>query len=238
MEIMFSFKRTTALIAVIGAVIFFSTRATVNAQTANQPQILITWQAQGSYVPSGYHDKALPNWASPVTASVVLIADGRLVNLQNKTIYWYVNDQLIGGGQDIQSVSFVPPGGAPDLVALKVELPQYNNEGLLLHTVQIPVIQPKAVIEANHPTQQFGNNSLALQGTPYFFSITDPSSLSYAWSVNGVSPTAATDPQTLILNVNPSTSPGSVFATALSITDPNQRISASDAVSLTYIKQL
>lgn len=229
-------KKTIAVVAFFSILIFGASLQKASAQTA-QPQVFITWQAHASYVPPNYHDKALANWSSPITASVMVIAGGQVINLQGQTIYWYTNDTLIGGGQGVQAISFVPAGGAPNLIALKVELPDYPS-GLLIHTIQIPIIQPKAVIEANHPTAEFSSSSLALQGTPYFFAVSDPSSLSYAWSVNGISPGATIDPQTLDLNVNPSTPAGSTFVTTLSITDPIQQINASDGVTLTYVKQL
>jgi hypothetical protein len=233
----FSPKKIFVSLTLFGAAVFLVILPLVSVHAASQPQMLITWQAHGSYVPPEYQGKALPNWMSQITASLIVISGGKSVNLQGQTIYWYANDTLIGGGQGMQAISFLPAGGAPNLVALKAELPDYVG-GLLIHTVQIPIVQPKAVIEANHPAAQFGNSSLALRGTPYFFNVSDPSSLSYSWSVNGASPAAAIDPQTLILSVNPSTPQGSTFATTLSITDPNQKTGASDAVSLTYVKSL
>jgi hypothetical protein len=208
-----------------------------NAQGATKPQMLITWQAHGSYVPPSYHGKALPNWASQITASLLLLSGNLAANLQNQTIYWYADDTLIGGGQGMQTISFVPAGGAPNLVALKAELPDYPG-GLLVHTIQIPIVQPKAVIEAGHPSEQFGNPAIVLQGTPYFFGISDPASLSFVWSVNGTAPATAINPQVLQLNLGSNIPSGSTFVTALTITDPQARISGTDSTNIIYVKQL
>ena len=223
----------TSLVCVV---VLLTLPFTTRAQTS-QPQVLVTWQAPESYIPPGYHDKALPGWASPITASVTLISGGKPVDLRNHTIYWYTDDTLISGGQGIQAVSFVPAGGAPNLVALKVQIPNYPG-GFIIHTIQIPVVQVKAVIEANHPSAQLQNSSLAIQGTPYFFAVTDPSSLSYSWSVNGTSPATAISPQTLDLNLGPMVPSGSTFATSLTIADPHAKISATDSINLTYSKPL
>ena len=227
-------KKYALMLALVGIAIFASFHTTAHAQTPAQPQLLITWQAGESYVPPGYHDKALPNTTSRITASAALISAQGSLDLSNQTIYWYQNDTLIGNGP---TVTFEPFGGAPNFITLKAQIPSYNGN-ILVNAIQIPVVQPKAVIEANHPTAQFNNSSLALQGTPYFFNVADASSLAYAWSVNGASPSAAIDPQTLDLSVNPNTAAGSSFATTLSITDPQRRMSASDEVNLAYLKQL
>lgn len=210
----------------------------VHAQTAALgPQFLVTWQAAGSYVPPGYPDKALPNQISQISASVELISNGHLADLSGQTIYWYENDILIGGGQGTQHIVFPPIGTAPNSITLKVELPSYNG-AFLIHETQIPLVQPKAVIEAQHPEGQFSNNPLLLQATPYFFNTSDPSSLAYAWSVNGASPSTAENPTILQANISPSTPSGSAFTISLTITNPADKMTANDSTELTYTKQL
>jgi hypothetical protein len=231
------FKKTSGLFALIGAVAAVTLGATARAQTADQPQMLITWAAQGSYVPPEYPDKALPNTTSKITASLELVSGGGVVNLSDQTIYWYENDTKIGGGQGVGSILFSPFGGAPSFVFLKAEIPSYNGN-VLMHVVQIPIVQPKAVIETNHPESRFRTNPLNLRGTPYFFNVSDPSSLSYVWSVNGMSPTAAIDPQVLELSVSPGTPSGSTFAATLSVADPKMQMGATDSTNLTYAPQL
>ncbi len=230
-------KKSFALSAALGAIVLIGACSAAHAQTTSQPQMLITWQAYGSYIPPEYTDKALPNVTSKLTASLMLFDQGKKVDLSGQTIYWYEDDTQIGGGSGATSVSFSPFGGAPNFVTLKAEIPSYNGN-VILHDIQIPIIQPKAVIEANHPTANFNDGSLALQGTPYFFRVSSLSSLTFAWSVNGASPAAAINPQTLDLNVNPNTPSGSSFTTSLTITDPSTRMTADDSVALTYAKQL
>lgn len=226
-------KKAAVVFALLAAAVLFQK---THAQTAASPQFLMTWQARGSYVPPGYVGKALPNQESRITASLALVSPaGAQLNLQNKTIYWYLNDTLIGGGVGVQTISFSPFGGAPNFMTLKAELPNYNGN-LLLHAIQIPLMQPKAVIEAQHVNGQFSANPLTLVGTPYYFNVSDPSALSYQWSVNGLAPTTAENPQTLQINLDASTPSGSAFAISLAVTNAADSMSAADSVNLTYIK--
>jgi hypothetical protein len=120
-------------------------------------------------------------------------------------------------------------------MTLKVELPNYNGN-LLLHAIQIPLMQPKAVIEAQHVNGQFSANPLTLAGTPYYFNIASPSALSYQWSVNGQSPATAENPQTLQISIDAAAPSGSAFAVSLNIANPANSMSAADSANLTYVK--
>lgn len=230
------FKRIIAanitLVAVLGMVL--ASQHAIAQQS--QPQFMMTWQANNSYVPPSYTGKALPNQASQITASLALIsANGTPINIKNKTIYWYLNDTQIGGGVGAQTITFTPFGKAPNFMSLKAELPNYNGS-LLIHSVQIPLIQPKAAIEVQHVSGQFSANPLNLAGTPYYFGVTNPSQLSYSWSVNGQSPATNENPQTLQINLDPSTPSGSSLAVSLNITDAVNTMTGTDSTNLTYIK--
>ncbi len=219
-----------------GAILAFSLFPRANAQTAS-PQMVVTWKAYGSYIPPEYGDKALPNQESRLTASLDLLVDGYPVNLSGQTIYWYLNDNLIDSGVGDQSIIFPTLGTAPGFLTLKAELPSYNGN-ILVHEIQIPFITPKAVIEAPHPSGQFSGNPIVLQGTPYFFYISNPGSLAYSWAVNGQTATAAENPQTLQMSIDPSTQSGATFTVTLSITNPGDGANANDSTSVVYIKQL
>lgn len=222
--------------AAVAALFLLIFRANAQIAAGTGPQFMITWTAHNSYVPAAYVGKALPNQASQIIASLALVgASGSQLNLKNQTIYWYLNDTLIGGGTGAQTISFTPFGGAPNFMTLKVELPNYNGE-LLLHAIQIPLIQPKAVIEAQHVNGQFSANPITLAATPYYFNITDPSALSYAWSVNGQAPTTAENPQTLQISLDAGTVSGTAFTISLDIKNSADSMSAADSTNLTYVK--
>lgn len=217
-------------------VILFSGLSLAHGQSA-EPQMVVTWKAYGSYVPPTYTDKALPNQESRLTASLMLLVNGKPVDLSRETVYWYLNNTLISSGVGNQSIIFSPFGKAPSYMDLEAELPSYNG-ATLTHDIQIPLVTPKAVIESPHPSGQSSENPIILQGIPYFFYVSDPGELSYAWSVNGQSPTTAENPQTLQVSLDPSTPSGSSLNVGLTITNPNDRTSAEDSTTVIYIKQL
>ena len=67
-----------------------------------------------------------------MTASVeAFAAGGAHSDLSNVTVYWYLNDVLLGGGTGVTSETFNLFGTAPDSETLRVEAPNYPG-GLLL----------------------------------------------------------------------------------------------------------
>ena len=201
------------------------------------PQMVVTWQAYGSYVPPNYGGKALPNQESRITASLELLLNGKSVDLSGQTIYWYLNNTLIDSGVGDQYIVFSPFGTAPSLLALEAELPSYNGN-LLTRQVQIPLVGPKAVIEAPHPQAQLSGNPIVVAGTPYFFYVSDPGALSYAWLVDGQTSASAENPQTLQINLDPTIQSGSSLNISLTITDPASLVNGNDSTNVTYVRQL
>lgn len=200
----------------IFSAIFFSSLAGAHAQTASSPQFLVTWKASGSYIPSFYQGKALPTLGSKITASVELISNGKLVNLSSQNIYWYEDEVLVGGGQGVQQVTFPPFGAPPSPLILDVELPQYSG-GYLTHTVDIPFVNPVAVIDGPYPNAEFSTNPLVLQGFPYFFYVSSSSNLVYSWSVNGQAGTNTENPQVAEITLPQGTPGGTSVNVSLSI---------------------
>ena len=208
------------------------------AQTAASPTFLITWTTTGSYIPSFYHGKALPTYGSKITASLELISpQGKVLNLSGQTIYWYVDDMLVGGGAGVQEVTFPPIGDAPNTVDLRVTLPNYNG-AFLVHEINIPMVLPKAAIYAPYPGGQFSQNPVSVQALPYFFNISDPSGLSYGWSVNGQSGSNAENPETAEITLPQGTPSGTGVTATLTITNPKDSTVATANVNLTYQEQL
>jgi hypothetical protein len=210
--------------------------AVTHAQTA-APQFLMTWSASNSYVPVGYTGKVLPNQESQITAALEVMANGKLVNLSNETIYWYQDDTLLGGGVGTQQFTFRPYGTAPNVVTLKVELPDYPG-GLLIHEINIPVTQPLAVVLAPYPNGVFASTPLVVQALPYFFAASSTSPLNFTWSVNGQVVTNAENPQSLQISLPQSTPAGYAVSVALTIENSLNAVSAMGDANLTYQKQL
>ena len=217
---------------------FLTPAPVAHAQTASSPTFLITWKTTGSYIPSFYIGKALPTYGSKITASLELVSpQGKILNLSGQTIYWYVNDTLVGGGAGVQQVTFPPIGDAPNTANLRVTLPNYNG-AYLVHAINIPMVMPEAVIYAPYPNGQFTQNPVAVQAIPYFFNIADPSGLSYAWSVNGQAGSNAENPETAQITLPQGTQSGTGVAVSLSVKNPNDSTIATANVNLTYESQL
>lgn len=204
------------------------------AQTA-QPQLLITWKAGDSYAPTSYVGKVLPNITSQITASVQAFSGGTPINLSGQTIYWYLDDNLLGGGVGAQQTTFQPYGTAPNTLTLRVEVPNYPG-GLLIHEIDIPVVQPQAVIEAPYPQNQFSGTQVNLLAVPYFFATTSSDALAYSWSVNGQNTPGTENPNSLQVNMPASTDPGFSLGVLLTIQNPIDSSSATGQLNLTYEK--
>jgi hypothetical protein len=209
----------------------------VHAQSASTPVFLVTWKTSGSYVPSNYPDKPLPTYGSQITASVQLFVGGQLQNLADQTIYWYGNSALLGGGVGAQQISFPPLGTPPSFFTLEVEIPSFNGN-FLIHDVQIPMVNPVAVVYAPYPGGQTSANPINVQALPYFFNVSDPSTLSYAWQVNDQTGGNTENPQTLQISVPAGTPSGTSVAISLTVQNAQDSTVATANANLTYVTQL
>lgn len=223
---------------VVFGILFLISLAPAHAQTASSPTFLISWKTTGSYIPSFYQGKELPTYGSNITASLTLLSpQGKIIAIGGQTIYWYLNDNLIGGGTGVQQVTFSPVGQAPNSLNLRVTLPSYNG-AYLVHAITIPMVLPKAVIDAPYPNGQFSQNPLTIQALPYFFNVSDPSNLSYTWSVNNQTGSNTENPEQAMVTLPSGTQSGTTISTSLSIENPNDSTVATAGESLTYENQL
>ncbi len=207
----------------------------IDAQTTQGPRFLLTWEAINSHIPSSYQGKALPSYGSQVLAEVSLISNGKIDNISGQTIYWYLNDTLVGGGVGAQRVVFVPFGTPPNSLTLRVELPNYNGMDLV-HEIQLPFVDPVAVINAPYPGGGFSSNPVMVNAIPYFFAL--PSSyLSYSWSVNGVPGSSAENPESALVTLPQNTPSGANITIALTITNQTGSVGAEAQSTLTYNSQ-
>ena len=207
------------------------------AQIAGEPEFFMTWSASNSYAPGLYPDKILPNQSSQITASFELIANGKTVDVSNQVIYWYLNDNLLGGGLGVQHFTFTPRDEAPATEELKVDLPNYPG-GILIHQIAVPIVQPTAVILAPYPGSQFSGNSLNLTALPYFFNASSVAPLSFSWTVNGQAVTSAENPTSLQISLPASTPAGYDVDVTLNVNNTVDNMSSNANTNLTYQPQL
>jgi hypothetical protein len=209
----------------------------VHAQQA-QPQFLFSWHAGNSYVPSSYKGKILPGTHSQITASFELVSGGSIVSVKNQSIYWYLDDTLIGGGVGVQQITFSPFGSAPEMETLRVELPKYAG-GYLIHQTTIPIMNPSVVIDIPYPGGQFSETNATATALAYFFNI-PAADLSFLWSINGQSGlnTNAGSSDVAQINIPSGTPSGSTIALSLQAQNPQNGQSANASGNLIYQKQL
>jgi len=225
-----------AIAFVFGGTFLLVTPA-AHAQTSS-PTFLLTWKTTGSYIPSFYRGKALPTYGSNITASLELISSqGNVIDLSGQTIYWYEDDNLVGGGMGVQQVTFQPIGEAPNSIDLRVTLPNYNG-AYLVHAITIPMVLPEAVIYAPYPNGQFSQNPLTVEALPYFFNVSDPSTLAYSWSVNGQSGSNAENPETAEVTLPQGTQSGTGVTVSLSVENAKDSTIGTASTNLTYESQL
>lgn len=222
---------------VLSSLVFFAPLSAAHAQSTSAPQIFITWAATNSYAPSSYIGKVLPNQQSQIVASLEVIANGKPVNISGQTIYWYQDENLIGGGIGAQSIVFRPYGEAPNTVTLRAELPDYPG-GSLMHEIDIPLVQSQAVINAPFPQGNFSSRPLVLQAIPYFWNASSATPLSFTWSVNDQTVTGAENPETLQVTLPQNTPAGYAIAVSLTIQNGNDGSTANSTANVIYEPQL
>ena len=230
-------KRATVMI-VLGLGIFFSfivPRA--NAQTASPPQFLVTWKVFGSYIPSFYTGKTLPSFGSKITASFELVSNGTILNIKSQTVYWYLDQVLIGGGTGIQQITFSPVGTPPSSLDLTIQFPSYDG-GYLTHQIEIPMVEPEAVIYSPYPNNNFSTNPLVVKALPFFFDTASSTELAYTWGVNNQTSSNSESPQGADIILPQGTPSGSTFAVSLTIENPFDSTIATADDNLTYNQQL
>jgi hypothetical protein len=197
------------------------------------PAVVVTWQAQ-NYAPSTYRGKVLPAPGSTVVAMVEIIEKGKIANLSQELINWYLDGEFLQGGVGLQEVVFKIGSYVGTSAQLRVRIPNYG-EDLAIRTIELPIVRPQVVVEAPFPTGNFTTSELSLKASPYFFNVESPSELTYEWSVNGEKPAGAENPDRLQISFPGGLSDGQYVTIEARADDPRERFSsANSTLNLTY----
>lgn len=226
-------KTAVVAVAALFALMFVALPVTHAQSKTSGPTLLVTWHANNSYVPFWYSGKALPNILSRITASVELIsAQGQIVSLANQPVYWYFNGNLLSGGVGMQRITFSPYGAVPNIFTLTVNLLNYN--GGMEQDINIPLMQPVAVIEAPYPANTFSSSPATVTALPFYFNVSGAASLVFSWSVNGVNGTNGENPDIAQVSLPAGTAAGTKLAVQLGIQNADGTTAASASRNLTY----
>ncbi|MBI4085751.1 MAG: hypothetical protein HY433_00680 [Candidatus Liptonbacteria bacterium] len=218
----------TVMVIIITGIFLTGARA----QTAS-PQFMITWQSR-TYVPPGFEGKILPTANSLIMVSFELIDEGKPADMSAQTVYWYANNNFLKGGKGLRHIEFRAPDTAGGTIDLRAEVPNYKR-GPQLKTIGIPIVSPKAVIEAPFPNNEFSASPIQLTGLPYFFNVRDISALNFDWRVNGVAPAGTENPDVLTVRLNQDAPSGSPLGITFAVRNKNNALEgASVNVNLIY----
>lgn len=212
---------------------FFLAKQT-SAQT-DEPKIFASWASE-SYVPPAFRGKVMPTAGSPIKISFELIDGGRVADLSNQTIFWYLNNNLISNVPGKQSAEIIAPQLVPANANVRIEIPKYPG-GAIFKTIKIPIVQPEAVIEHPYQKNEFFDDQVLFFATPYFFGAKELSDLKFSWTANGQEADESGNPRELTVNLGAGTRQGFSLGIGLSVVNSKKSDeSASHIINLKYSK--
>lgn len=178
---------------VVGIVFLIGIFFTPFSYAAN-PQFLVTWKAQ-TKVPVWYAGKALPVKDGVVLVSVSLIDSsgggfGKLLDLSNSEIRWYLKGELVQKGKGITSLSILNKDFPGNYIDLQVSVQYADEQGtrFLDSYNNIPIVNPEVVIEYRNLQPFFSAGSdVAFVGHPFYFT---NQFLKSEWNLGGTTPVA------------------------------------------------
>jgi hypothetical protein len=201
------------------------------------PQILLTWKAQ-NYTPIEYAGKSIPVGNTSVLASMELLDNGKLVDLTDIRVNWYLDGEFFDGGLNKHSILIRLPKLPINKILIRAEIQNYK-ESDIVRAVEIQPIRPEVVIESGYPYSFLYSLTHTLKATVYYFNVKNPTSLVYAWKVNDVAATSNENPSLLDVVLPDSTPNKFLLTTSLSVTDPESSSLFSSALVekvFTFIK--
>jgi hypothetical protein len=203
-------------------------------QSASGPTLLVTWHA-GILAPYDYQGHSFAGAGSPVVVSATLIDNGRIVNLDNTTVYWYVDGDLVESGVGKQSAT-VYALQVPD-ASIKVRAQIQNYKGsIVLKTVTIRTTEPEVVLGAPFPNLVVSGDRGVVRLLPYAFNVQNPLALAYHWTINGENTDDANPDSIDVLSGN-SYSNGDTISVGVSVANPSSFYDQAQAsLVLTYLQ--
>jgi hypothetical protein len=174
------------ILKIIIFILPFVLKNIVFAQT-NSDRLIISWEAEG-LTHYEFMGKKLPSPGSVVSVGVDFIRNNRVVDLSKDEIYWYINNKLVSNSSGVKKINFTAPNQKGGSVDVRVKLPRYE----VLKTIEIPITDPKIVINAPFPKKEIYQNDFEVDLLYYFFNLPknslerDPGALlSVNWQING-----------------------------------------------------
>ncbi|MBS3903531.1 MAG: hypothetical protein KGZ30_04140 [Anaplasmataceae bacterium] len=158
----------------------------VHISLAAGPEVILSWKAKESFVPQGYLGKALPSPLSMVEVKAIAIEGGRLVDLSDYQIRWFLKNYRVAQGQGLTTFTVPAPlKNTDESHDLRVEIVDYPG-GAVTKSVSIPIVLPRVVLSGGSLDGSLSYGSYTVLARPYFFMAQALSDLDYQWTVDGV----------------------------------------------------
>ncbi|MEK7464577.1 MAG: hypothetical protein AAB617_02240 [Patescibacteria group bacterium] len=164
------------------SIIFLSFIFVFIANAQSRPQVILTWQANNFY-PSDYEGKALATKNTPISVSVEVIKDNKIIDLSRASFTWYLDEKSVTSGDGLKDYSFniTEPVGGEHFVRVQIRLGQELFEDSIRITVS-PFLTVVSIPYPNGSIQQ--GDKVIIEAIPYFFNISSLGDLSFSWQVN------------------------------------------------------
>ncbi|HAL24979.1 TPA: hypothetical protein DIS57_01955 [Candidatus Wolfebacteria bacterium] len=193
---------------VVGAmVVLLGGVAHAHAET----EFMTNWQTR-TYVPAWYEGRAFPTHESAITITFELIEDGKIADLSQTGVRWYVDGKLVKNelnGLGIKRVIIVNKKYGGGVSSIKITIPSYNGK-LYEKTFDIPIRKPEVVIDVPYFKKGIERGENAMYAWPFFFNTTDVRTLNLQWTIDGKAlDTKKADEAALLFTVGSDIPPGS-----------------------------
>ncbi len=194
---------------------------------AKEPEIIFSWQAQ-TITPSWYEGKAFPSYDSDIDISFEVVEQngalkGSLIDISNKEVRWYINDDFVKKENGLQSVRVRNKDYPDKTLSVRVSIVDYYDSELgrsynINHHESIPIVAPRVVVDYHKFVPDvLPSEKLFLSVYPFFFNI-DPNALRVSWKVNGKEvPVEADSKYTLNVSIPEEGVRGRIFPIEISV---------------------
>ncbi|MST04319.1 MAG: hypothetical protein EXS49_02005 [Candidatus Pacebacteria bacterium] len=150
----------------------------------SDPQMIITWKAD-SFIPHWYKGRAMPIRNSNIKTSLVMVDNGKIIDLSQYEIRWNGDNGIFEKGIGFVNFSFELDKLISQPQNLTATIVGYNGENIK-KTITIPVLKPEIGLETNLNRILIEKGGKAtLRALPFFFNINNESSINIKWTVNG-----------------------------------------------------
>ncbi len=162
-------------------------------------QVILTWQANNFY-PAGFSGKALATPNTPITVSAEVLRNGRLVDLEEASFIWYVDEKLASRGDGLKEITFTVNKSSGDSHFVRVYIE--SGTQVFENSTRIPVSSPRVVLKAPHPNQIIRTGSKPeVTAVPYFFNVSNFQNLNFFWQIDTGKIRESGNDNRLILNI-------------------------------------